>query len=253
MDYILGAAEVQIARNNYAEAADLLSEKMAALPHSVSLKVATADVMLRLGKSEKAIELYEQALLLTDDNVDIAESLAYCYVFSGKWSEAAGIFNKLMEQCKDEQKRKAYLQVTALCSMNGGDYGRAAEYYSELNVKERNNIDIWVGMGRAALGAGIPRRALMCAERALNMRPGYPDAIVLLGCAQYADGDYDGAITSFERLTIDRKNAGFSWLMMARCYEQLGQMDRAEKAYNKALDASPDSELGKFLASRKDI
>jgi len=42
VDYILAVADVQAAQNNYSEAAKLLTEKMAALPRDVSLKVASA-------------------------------------------------------------------------------------------------------------------------------------------------------------------------------------------------------------------
>ena len=253
VDYILAVTDVQVAQNNYSEAEKLLTQKMSALPRDVSLKVAAAELMGRTGKNERAIELYKQAMLMTGDNGDIAESLGYCYVFSDKWDEAAEIFDSLFEKCRDEQKKKLYLQVTALCSMNGGQYGRAVNCYSQLSIEERDNADIWVKMGQAALGAGAPKRAFTCGQKALALQPGYTDAIALIGCAQYAGGDYTAALKSFERIAADKKNAGFSWLMRARCYEQLGQIYKAERAYKKALEINPRSELGDFLARGKDI
>ena len=251
--YILAVADVQASQNNYSEAAKLLTQKMAALPRSVSLKVAVADLMHRMGKNEQAVELYKQAMLLTSDNETIAEALGYCYIFSGKWDEAAGIFDRLFEQCEDEQKKKLYLQVTALCSMNSAQYGRAVKCYSQLSVEERDNAEIWVKMGQAALGAGAPNRAFIYAQKALALQPGYSDAIALIGCAQYASGNYVAALKSFEKIAADRKNAGFSWLMRARCYDQLSQTDKAERAYKRALEINPHSELGDFLAKGKDI
>ncbi|MHC4888347.1 MAG: tetratricopeptide repeat protein [Planctomycetota bacterium] len=253
VDYILAVADVQAARNNHSEAEMLLNRKMSDLPRDVSLKVATAELMGRTGKNERAVELYKQAMLMTSDNSDIAESLGYCYVFSGKWSEAAEIFDSLFEQCQDEQKKKLYLQVTALCSMNGGQYGRAVNCYSQLSVEERDNAEIWVKMGQAALGAGPANRAFLCGQKALALQPGYTHAIALIGCAQYAGGDYAAALESFEKIAADTKNAGFSWLMRARCYEQLGQTNKAERAYKRALEINPRSELGDFLAKGKDI
>jgi len=253
VDYILAVADVQAARNNYAEAAKLLTRKMSALPRDVSLKVAAAELMGRTGENERAIELYKQAMLMTGDNGDIAESLGYCYVFSDKWNEAAEIFDSLFKQCRDEQKKKLYLQVTALCSMNGGQYGRAVNCYSQLSVEERDNADIWVKMGQAALGAGAPNRAFICGQKALALQPGYSDAIALVGCAQYANGDYAAALRSFGRIAADKKNAGFSWLMRARCYDQLGQRSKAERAYKRAREINPHSELGDFLAKGKNI
>ena len=253
VDYIIAVAEVLAARNNLSDAEKLLTEKMMVLPRDVSLKVATAELMGRMGNNDRAVELYKQAMLMTTDNSDIAESLGYCYVFSGKWNEAAEIFDSLLEQCRQEQKKKLYLQVMALCTMNGGQYGRAVNCYSQLSVEERDNAEIWVKIGQAALGAGATNRALKCGQKALELQPGHTNAIALIGCAQYAGGDYTAALESFERIAGDKKNAGFSWLMRARCYAQLGQTNKAERAYKRALEINPSSELGDFLAKGKDI
>jgi tetratricopeptide (TPR) repeat protein len=251
--YILAVVDMQAARNNCFEAVTLLDEKIAALPSDVSLKVAAADVMCQLERNELAIELYKQAMLMTSDNEEIAEALGYCYLFSGNWKEAAEIFNKLTAHCTDKQQKKLYLQVTAMCSMNSAQYGRAIDCYSELSVEKRDDAKIWVKMGQAALGAGATKRAFMYGQKALALRPGYADAIALVGCARYAAGDYYAAVERFEEIAAGSRNEGFSWFMRARCYEQLGQTKEAKRAYKKALEINPHSELGDFLAKGKNI
>jgi tetratricopeptide (TPR) repeat protein len=253
VDYIFAIVGTYTEQEKLEEAIKLLEEKIAAMPGEVSLKTAAADLMWQAGENERAIELYKQVMLMKDDDSDIAEALGYCYVFSGQWSEGAEIFNKLVEQCQDEQREKLYLQVAALCSMNCAQYGRAVNYYNELSVKERDNAEIWVKMGQAALGAGEAERAFMCGERALALQPGDADATILVGCAQYSMRDYTAAIKSFEKIASDEKNAGISWLMRARCYEQLGLDDEAGRAYEKALEIEPNSKLGDFLAKGKEV
>lgn len=261
VDYILAVAETYAAQDQTDAAIDLLEEKIEVLPREISLKVAAADLMCRVGQNERAADLYKQAMLLADDDESIAESLGFCYVFGGKWCEAADIFNDLAEQCRtqraseeagertaeDQQREKLYVEMTALCSMNSAQYDKAVSRYTELSIEERDNADLWVKLGQAALGSAMTDRALSCGEKALSLRPGYADAVALIGCAQYANGDYDAAADSFERIVSDKETAGFSWLMMARCYEQLGQLDKAERAYKKAIQIDPDSEFGNFL------
>ena len=253
VDYVLAVAEMYAEQEKPEEAIKLLEEKIEAMPREISLKTAAADLMWRAGENERAIELYKQAMLMTGDDSPLGEALGYCYVFSGRWSEGAEIFNKLIEQYQDEQKKELYLQMAALCSMNCAQYDRAVNCYNELSVKERDNAEIWVKMGQAALGTGAAERALMCGERALALQPGDVDAIALVGCAQYSMGDYTAAIKNFEKITSDEKNGGISWLMRARCYEQLGLNDEAGQAYKKALEIEPHSELGDFLAKGKDV
>jgi Flp pilus assembly protein TadD len=103
-------------------------------------------------------------------------------------------------------------------------------------------------MGQAALGAGISHRALRCGREALALRPDYPEAVALLGSALYATGEFEAAVETFEKLTVDSTNGGFPWLMKARCYEKLGRQDEAQQAYEKAQEVDPGNRLGNLLA-----
>lgn len=253
IDYILAVAEIYTEQKKLEEATRLLEEKIAAMPRQVSLRIAAANLMWRLGKNERAIELCKQAMFMKSDDSSIAEALGYYYVFNGQWSEGAEIFNRLIEQCQDEQKKKLYLQTAALCSVNCAQYNRAINCYNKLSIEERDNAEFWVKMGQAALGADAAEKALICGETALALQPGYADAIVLAGCAQYLMEDYSEAIKNFEKITSGEKNECISWLMRARCYEQLGRKNEAGQAYRKALEIEPHSELGDFLAKGKDI
>jgi tetratricopeptide (TPR) repeat protein len=266
VEYILAVAETYAAQAQPEQAMQLLEQKMQAMPREVSLRVAAADLLHRMGSSDHAVELYKEALLMTGDDEGIAESLGYCYMFSGKWNEAAEIFNRLAERCRQdslsqqddkaaehhEQKKKLYLRVAALCSVNSAQYGKAIDWYGELSADQKDNPEIWVRMGQAALGAGMTDRAMMCGQRALALLPGYADAIVLVGCAEYARGDYTAAAQTFEKIATDDKNVGFAWLMRARCYEKLQMTTEAELAYKKAVEIDPHSKLGGFLAKRKE-
>jgi len=248
VDYVLAAAEMHVAQGNSERAAALLNEKMAAIPDDISLKVAAADLMCRLGKDDRAIELYEQAILMTSDNADIAEALGYCYMFAAKWKQAADIFHQLVRQCQQDQQKKLYLEVAAMCSMNCAQYDKAVSCYRELGIEDQNDAGIWRKMGQAALGAGMADRALRCGREVLALRPGDADAIRLIGCAQYAAGDFAAAAGTFEKITLNHSSGAFAWFMRARCYERLGQTDKAEQAYKTALEMDPQSEFADFLA-----
>jgi tetratricopeptide (TPR) repeat protein len=247
VDYVLAVAEIQVAQDNSALAATLLNEKMAVMPDDISLKVAAADLMSRLGSNERAIELYEQAILMTTDNADIAEALGYCYMFAGKWKQAADIFHELVRQCTREKQKKLYLEVAAMCSMNCDQYYKAVSSYRQLGIENMDSAEIWLKMGQAALGAGMPERALRCGREALASRPGGPDVMRLIGSAQYAVGDFAAAADTFEKITLDHNSGAFAWFMRARCYERLGQTDKARQAYKTALEIDPQSELADLL------
>lgn len=250
VDYILAAVDVQVVLDKCREAQKLLADKMKALPGEISLKIAAADLMLRSGQSKKASKLYTQATLLRPNDDDIAGSLGYCHILGERWEEAAAIFETLIEKCREPQKKRTYLQLLCMCSMNARRYGRAVSLYRRLGASERENADFWLQMGQAALGAGAGRRAFVCSQRALALRPGWADAIALRGCAAYIAGDYPIAVETLEKVAEDEKNAHLSWLIRGRCYEQLGRRKEAEEAYKKALEIKPESKLVKLLAKQ---
>jgi len=260
IDYILAVAQTYSELGKAEQALALLQEKMQTMPQEVSLKVAAADILFRLGRNEQAIDLYEQALLLTGDDSDIAESLGYCYLFADKWDRAAEIFENLAKQAqktprvdsntpgqKEQQSKQFYLKMAALCSMKSGDYDRAVDCYGKLTVQYRDDAELWVKLGQAALGAGLYKRALACGNRAIALRPGFADAAALIGSAQYAGGNYAAALETFRKITNDKNNSAFAWLMIGRCWERLGRTNQAQKAYKKALRIKPNSELGRYL------
>jgi len=262
VDYVLAVAECYGAEKQFDAALKILESAMLSMPRALSLKVAAADMYSRAGNNARAISLYEEAMLLSSDDEGIAESLGYCYMFADKWAEGADLFEKLAKRlesdsagdkdadtlAENEQRHRLYIETAAVCNMKSGQYTRAVACYNKLSVAERDNAEVWVKMGQAALGAGMIDRALQCGKKACFLHPGYADAMVLIGCAQYRSGDYSAAEKSFGTISSDKTAGGFAWLMRARCYEKLGQTERAKGAYKRALELNPESELGDYLA-----
>ena len=250
IEYITAVVQMYAAGEDYQSATGLLETKIQLLPGKSELRLAKAEILLRLGELTGAIEQYNTVLLFEGDDHSVMESLAYCYIMDKQFSNAADVFEKLTATATVE-KKKTYLQMLAMCSMNAGQYERAAGYYDQLSPDNRNDARMWLQMGQAALGANAPVRALACASRTLELRPGWSEAIILKGCAQYINDDYNNAIQTFRRVISNDAKAGFAWLMTGRCYQQLGNDKLAEKAYDNAAKLSPDSKLLSLLADKK--
>ena len=243
IDYIIAVAETHVSQGNEDAALQLLQQKSEILSSEPNLKVATADILSRMGKTKQAIQIYNQALLLKSDDPRVVESLGYCYIVDSQWANAARMFERLAFDETDTSRKRAYLELLAMCNMNDNEYGRAISYYDQLSIDRRNDAELWLKMGQAALGANAPNRALACAKRALTLRANWPDAIALAGCASYINHDYAGAIETFKKIATDEKNQGLAWLMMGKSYEQLGFTEKAQKAYQNARELEPENKL----------
>ena len=230
-------------------AKDILLRQIESNPDDASLMVEIADIMSHSGQIEKAIVYYKRALVLNPDDSAVSESLGYCYLELGKWDLAANIFCTLLDNDKSENGSK-YLRILATCYMNAKEYGWACTYYDKLSAIDRSNPHVWLQMGQAALGAGYAQRAYECAQKALEFRPMWTDAVVLKGCSLYMDNKYNEAINCFVESAADKNMKGFSWLMIGRCYELMGQQAVAKKAYQNAIGFNADNKLLTLLTGR---
>lgn len=246
VNYILAYVRACIALDKEDEALAFIQEKVAVLPAEVDLKAKCADLLNRKQKYDQAIALYEQAVLLDPQRLDIAESLGYCCIIAGHWSQAADVFTKLIASCSDGDKKEIYLQLLGTCQVNAGQYGGAINSFSKLS--RRDNPQIWLRMGQAALGAGDADRAYACSMRALALQPGYPDAIAVKGSAEYLKKNYNDAVKSFEQIISAPQHASFAKTMLARCYQHIDD-EKAHQAAQKNRDANKGTSESEVAAA----
>ena len=250
-DYIVAVSDLYFQSHNYETAISFLDEQIRLHSGLVGLRLEKADMLVRMGQMAEAVKVYNQALLLRPDDGAVLSALGYCYIINKQWPDAAKIFENLSEVTAGPQK-KSYLQLAAICSMNSRDYNTAVGSYDRMSVEQRDNAEFWLQMGQAALGANDADRAFWCGKKALSLKSGYCEAVTLIGCAQYAKGDFGQALKTFESNTpADLKAKSFNQLMIARCLEQLGDRAGAVRAYKKALEMNPDSALANLVAKDK--
>lgn len=248
IDYILALTRASVTLNKTDEAIVMLNDKMTLFPSDVELKAKCADLLCRKPNYDAAIALYRQASMLAPQRVDIAESFGYCCVLAGRWTDASEVFTKLAASCDDESKKSDYVQLLAMCQVNAGQYDSAVTSYSKLNAKDRDNAKVWLRMGQAALGAGDAERAYACSKRALAIQPDFTDAIAIKGSAEYMKKEYADAAKSFEQIVRDPKHESFAWTMLSKCYEHLGEGEKAHNAAEKAHTVSKRVETSDMLA-----
>jgi len=246
-DYIIALGRMYVSQGDFVSAENLYKGKIATSAGSVDLKIAAAQMYLAWGQNDKAVQLYEQAQMTMPDNAELLEALGSCYILAGNWAKAGDAHKQLYQQCTDNTVKKGYLKIMALCATNAGDYSSAMKYYSTLTSGDKDNAWLWVSMGQAALGADLPRQALICSKKAIALKNDMLEAYLLSGSANYKSGNYRQAIDDFQKAVSNNSHAHFAWLMTARCYEKMGNAEQAKAAYEKAAKFGTDNELQKLL------
>ncbi|MGB8227090.1 MAG: tetratricopeptide repeat protein [Sedimentisphaerales bacterium] len=246
-DYVIALGRIYIAQGEFVSAEKLYQQQIAAKPSDTNLKIAAAQMYLECGQNDRAVGLYEQAQMLAPENNELLEALGSCYVIAGNWHKAGEIHGWLYQRCTDETAKNRYLQIMAHCATQAGDYKSAMKYYSQLTVQDKNDASLWLSMAQAALGADLPRQAIIYSKKALTLKPDMAQAYLISGSAHYKNSEYKQAIDDFRKAIDGSADAQFGWLMTARCYERIGNAERAKAAYEKASQFQTDSELQKLL------
>ena len=243
-EYRASVADVLVELGQVEQAKETLQAGLQHQPRNLELLLALARLYHQLGDIHQAIQTYEQAQLMHGNHPSILEPCGYAYVALKKWDKAAEKFTALLEKCQPETVHyNVVLRSLAMCSFNAGNYNLALDCYDKLSVVNREDPEIWVGMAQSALGLDDTKRAIHCADKALQLKPTWSEAYAVLASAQYMQGQYEKSLDTFHVIIHDDELSGFAWFMMGRCYRQMGQTAEAESAFERAEQLDPDSDL----------
>ncbi len=243
-EYRASVADILVQLGQIEQAKETLQAGLRQQPRNLELLLAMARLHHQLGDIQQAIQTYEQALLMHGNHPGVLEPCGYAYVALKKWDKAAGKFTALLEKCQPETVHyNVVLRSLAMCSFNAGNYNLALDCYDKLSVVNREDPEIWVGMAQSALGLDDTKRAIHCADKALQLKPTWSEAYAVLASAQYMQGQYEKSLDTFHVIIHDDELSGFAWFMMGRCYRQMGQTAEAESAFERAEQLDPDSDL----------
>lgn len=235
-DYCISLSDVYVETQQTELALQLLNDSLVMQPQNLDLELALAGLHRRLGDNEKAVSIYEHAMLLHGKLPQIVEPCGYLYMTTKQWAKAADTFKELAGMYPEGSERHTHtLRSLAMSSFNDERFAQALSYYDKLSVICREDAEIWLNMAQSALGAEDAEKAAVCAEKALKLRPAWPAAFAALGSAQYLKEDYEGAIRSFNNVIDDDQFGSYGWLMSGKCYQKLGQTAQANAAFERLV------------------
>ncbi len=243
VEYILTLSHCYVRQGRIEQAVDLIETKRRTLPFDTDLLLTAADLAQRSSDGERAAALYKEALWRQGDNPRVLEAVGLHYMDRQLWVPAAELFEKLFLIQTGQERRQMTLRWLSYCTLQAGRYAAALKWYDELSVLRRDDPQVWLEMGQAALGADLPDRALYCGQKALQLQPGLTEAQVVTACAFYLKNNYAEAVAVFQKVCHDSKWEAFGWWMSGLCYQRLGQNALARSAFEKASQLNPDSPL----------
>ncbi len=182
----------------------------------------------RLGDDAQAQAHYEQALAF-DPTIPAAKGpLARRYEAVGRFAEAALLYEQAAEVARADA-RPTLLDAANRCRFSASAHADPnAELVAKLTEAER---------------AGDLDLAGALASQLWNTQPGQPDAFRVLVASHRAAGDLPG-VTNLVRARAQRAESpddrAAAWLEAGRLAEELGELEDAMLAYDRALGEAPN-------------
>jgi tetratricopeptide (TPR) repeat protein len=224
-------------------------EAIERFPKKQNLHATLAQIYLRAGQVDAALPLLQQSAALDDTNVRVRASLASLYELQGNLEQAAAV----LEEVADLQPTSpmVFMELGGLYETLG-DKERAILNYELATKIGRSNPAPYIKLAILYLETE-PDRAIRILEEGLELMPGNPRLLEMLGYSLFTGDQFEQALTAFREsaaMRLDREidtplTANFH-LYTALCHFYLEQTDAAAVQLSEARTAN-DNAVASFL------
>ena len=241
------------------EALELLTKAALARPAWSRIPLLAAEIEDRRGNEELAIRHYSRAFELGERSPRALRRAVHLLSLRQRFLDADRLIRRLEEQQNPFSTDLG--RLASEISLRLDEFDRALEMARQAARDSKQYGDhVWLGQVLAILGqrARSEQRATEATQmlgeaerefrRAIDLTVEATDAWVALIRFYGRTGQTEKAEQAIAEAQ-KRIPAGLAPLASAQCYEVLGQLDRAEEAYQKALTAAPgDAAIARQVA-----
>lgn len=218
-------------KRDFASAAALAEKTLAeGFEHPLLLNVL-ATRREQEGRLDEALRLLQRAVAIAPEDLGARNALAICLQRVNRPAEALTHIEILLKQ----HPNLAFLHANkgnALIAL--GALGNAQRAHLRAVELEPNNLAAIASLASIATHRGEHAEARRWAEQALNLAPGYPDAVLSLAAAELAGGATSTAEKLLHHLIVDHRAGEWD---RARASGLLGDVLDVAGRYPAAFDA----------------
>lgn len=239
--YELARVEHKLGKHN--SALKYLNEILEVKKDRLSL-IEKAKILQDERKYLSAIEIYNDLLKTTPEDIKLITELGVCYLQLDNYEEALIKFDRVLDLTNGTDLCAKSEKAVVLRKM-----GRVEE--SEALFREtKDNIGYYeVEMARNSFENGNLEEADNIITDFINKNPNHSKALYIKAVVEKEKGNYEEAIEYIRRTNNLVKKNSQNYLL-AQCYELMGELDLAIKEYSKLLN-SVDFAFHSYLAISK--
>ncbi|MBA79822.1 MULTISPECIES: tetratricopeptide repeat protein [unclassified Leeuwenhoekiella] len=228
--------EILIFENKLDEADRMLAALYELEPQNEEVFIQKANIYSKRDDHQKAIELLEMALEITEDDADIYSLIGMEYLFLDDFQNAKINFMKCLEV--DEEDYSALYNVI-YCFDFLEQHEEAIDYLNMFLDKNPYCEVAWHQVGKQYFDLKEYEKALAAYEFAIISDDTFIGAYFEKGKVLEKLGRFNEAIENYQiTLTLDDPTS-FAYLRMGKCYQKLACDDLAIKYFLKTVKEDP--------------
>jgi tetratricopeptide (TPR) repeat protein len=229
-------AEMFIFDDKYDLAHELLNELHNVEPDNAEIFVQKANIYSKTEQHDKAIQLLELAVDLTDDPADIYNLIGMEYLFREDYGKAKSNFKKCLEL--DQADYSALYNVMYCFDFLNEQNDAIAFLRDYLETNPYSEV-AWHQLGKQYYDIKKYDKALEAFEFAIIADDSFIGAYLEKGKVLEKLNRYAEAIAQYElTLSLDDPTS-FAYLRMGKSYLKLKNQDKAILYFSKAVDEDP--------------
>ena len=214
----------------------MLNELYAIEPTNEEIFIQKANIYSKRDNHEKAVELLQEALQLTEDFADVYNLMGMEYLFMDNLEMAKESFIKCLEEDIEDQSA---LYNVVYCFEFLDQNLEAIEYIKKYIDKNPYSEIAWHQCGRLYYGLKDYKNAVRAFEFATYIDEQFLGAYMENGKALERLKRYEDAIENYKKTIELDDPTSYALLRIGKCYEKLGNKVEALKHFNRTVHEDP--------------
>lgn len=223
------------------------SREVTAEEFKSSHEFSDAEKLIRAHHFDEAEKILDGIVSRHPDSVPARERLAEIYSTTNRYDKAAEVYQALSERKQASPKFLLRLAQNQEWSRN---FTKAAESYRLYLQEKPNDAGAQLALARMLMQGNNYPEAAKYYRIYLSKNPRDSDARMELANMLIWSGHYSEAVPEFESLQAERPGDIHVHLSLAQCFQELGEKEKALKAYQDVLDLDPGNSAA--LKARND-
>ncbi|MBN1765560.1 MAG: tetratricopeptide repeat protein [Sedimentisphaerales bacterium] len=188
--------------------------------------------------SQDEVKHLEEALIDDPSHKANILRLGIHYTQCGSNDRAQHTFSELLKKHPDYLE--AYLAWAAMHAADG-ELEEALELLKKAALSSTKDSRILYALGHCYERMGKLEEALNFYHESSNCTNYFPKARQRLAAIYYLEGDYEETILQCQKLQKDHPEEVWNYLVLGYLYLQIGQYNKAEESFERALTIEPDN------------